>query len=513
MKKRFITQHIVSILTILFLITTSCKKNKDCPEDLDISAKEIISEFHNTYFSREEVSKSGNNFNVYVDFSSSVKIAFADAKTYEFYELFINSLKISTVDFFEVAEDKISEISNMDKSDLYKLVKNAAKYIKTNAPLGQAVENIITENNEAVFITDGELWENGERDDPWAREGFTKWLKAGNTIEFFVTDHIEAGHQKHLFYMFFIPKNKAADKQSTANQFKFYLKNSAQASALVYSHFSFSNNNFKLVKEYKSRTSGGVNENAENDEQNYYCSETDKFEYSELILTWKDIVKFIRASTDDNGKTIPGGEPLLNKLFFETTGLEFYNIEELGIKVYDMNKEFYNYKLIKEAQKNRPTFETDESGKTSLDENNKPIVKCPGQTECFNEWGELIIDSIFNPKTPKTIEELFEIDQNAFANNVKSQGRGEILIKIHKNFDGTQINSEDDNLHRIDVYLKKVSVKTDNNNLEKFIWEGSQVDKNRSIYNSVLGALNEANPEGNVLYSFYIRTSANDYKP
>ena len=513
MKNVLKTSNLIIICVSVFLLI-SCGKGGKCP-DLDMSENELIKDYHTDYFNAEAQNPVVANFAIYLDYSSGMKIAFADEKTEAFYNLFINSLKISSVDFYEVNKDQINKIENLDKSELYKKIKDSEKYSGINAPLDQAVTNIVKQNSESVFITDGELWQNGERDDPWAREEFGDWLKAGNTIEFYVTDHVDAKKEKHLFYMFFIPKEKATDKTGIANVFKFYLENSAEAKTMNYTHFVFSSDNFTLSQDYKTATSGGVNVNAELDPETFINEGNSlAFEFHEYFLPWDDMMKYIFEAYDDNGKEIKGGEPLISKLFLEAGALEFYNIEELGIKVYDLRDDFDKYRNILQAKQNPPTLETNENGKQLLDEENNPILKCPGQYGAYNEiTGKLLIDTNFVASKLKAVDEIFKFDQESFMNSLEQQGKGEIIIKIHPNFNGIQISDEVENLHRIDIYLKKVTPNTSNPNLEKFIWDGKQVDKNRSIYNSVLGALNEANPEGKVIYSYYIKTQPNDFYP
>lgn len=499
--------NIIIFIIGIFIIFNGCKSGH-CPSDLYYEPNEIISDYHQLYIKNHADSVKNENFAVYLDYSSGLKVAFADAKTLQFYELFINSLKISTVDFYEVDKLDVTEIKNLDKTELYKKVKESERFSGINAPLDKAVSQIVEFDKEAVFITDGELWDNGERDDPWAREQFEQWLVAGNAIDFFVTDHSDAGKTKHLFYMFFIPKSKINDKNNISQQFLFYLTNSVEAKELVYIQFSFSTNTYKLVQEYATEVSGGINENAAHDETTYINKgQTLGFEYLDIMMKWKDMMEYIQYSYDDMGNQIKGGDPVLNKLYIETSGLEFYTIEELGIKVYDIRNDFEKFKVIKEGLANPPTFVLDEAGNVLLDEQNKKIVDCPGQYEAYDEFGNLILDTNFVASTSlPEINEVFNFDNETFMNNFSEEGRGEVVIKFHENFDGSQISSETENLFRVDVYLKTVTPNTTNPNLEKFIWEGKQVDKNRSIYNSILGALNAANPQGEVIYTFYIRT-------
>lgn len=504
-------------LIIAALLVFSCSSG-NCPEDMYgyLVDEEVLKEYHAHYFPKAQEQVISDNFAIYLDYSSSMKTAFDDEQTAKFYKQFINALKISKVDFYEVDKNEVTKIDNLDKSELYQKIKDASKFSGINAPLDKAVSQIVNDNKEAVLITDGELWDNGERNDPWAREAFETWLSNGNTIDFYVTDHLDKGKQKHVFYMFFIPKSRVADEHNISQEFKYYLDNHVEAQALNYSHFSFSNNAYKLVQEYPSAQKGGVNENAALNEQTYLNAGNDmRFEYHEYFLNWADMMNYIFFAYNEKGEQVEGGDPLISKLFLESGTLEFYTIEALEIRVYDIKDDFYSFiETIRCRNGAKPEYETDESGEKILDEDNNPILRSTGEPGCYDENGELVVDTAFTPSPGLPVtNELFTFDNEAFQNNYNAEGRGEIIVKIHPNFNGSQINAECGNLHRIDLVMSGVTPNTSNPNLEKFIWEGKQVEKNTSIYDSILGALNAANPKEKVIYTFYIKTLPNDYMP
>lgn len=512
MKKIF---NLILFSGLFMLLITACNSSS-CPEDMYMIEKASVEGYHSQYFAQEPVSPPVESFSIYLDYSGSMKTAFKDPQTAAFYNIFINSLKISQVDFYDVDKNDVTLIENLSKSDLYTKIKDFNRFTGTNAPLDKAIALMAQQNGEAVLITDGELWNERERNDPWAREVFGEWLKAGNTIEFFVTNHIESGKQKHLYYIFFVPKQHVGNNESIAEQLLYYLTNSIDAKDLVYTHFSISNVGYKLVQEYATAKSGGVNTNASLNESTYInAGETEGFEFQEYYLTWKDLVQYIYNAYDANGNQIAGGDPLVSKLFVEVDKFSFFKIEEIGVKVFDVNNDFYSYLDIQRCiNGTKPKFQLDENGEKVLDGENNPIVLEPGEAGCYDELGNLIGDTLFTPNTNLAeVVEVFAFDQESFMNNFREQGRGEIVLKIHENFNGSQINSECGNLHRVDVYLKKISPDSANENLNILSWQGAQVAKNTSLYDSVLGALNDANPEGNVIYSFYIKTSANDYQP
>jgi len=506
--KKMNLKRVLKYSFIFLLAGISCTKT-NCPEDLANFDAKAINSFHKSFFAKDSERKSGN-FSIYLDYSSGMKIAFEKKENTDFYFLFINSLKISEPDFYAVESDAIKKIESSTKSELYKRIKDIKSYNKINAPLDIAIQQIVAKNTESVFITDGELWKNEERDDPWAREEFGKWLKKGNTIEIYATDFVEKGKQKHVFYLFFIPKEIVNSKNNVASEFRFYLDKSLEAKNLNYTKFSFSNSGYKLVQEYSNLNQAGVNENAEFAAETYInAGETSNFEYIELFLPWRDMHEYIgKAYNEKTGKEIKGGEALLSNIFLEINNLEYYKIEEIGIKVYDIRSEFLTFSdCIRCARGEKPSFELDENGNKLLDEENLPVLKSFGEEGCYDETGKLIKDTVFRiNKNLKEIKNLLVLDQQAFENNFDHEGRGEIMIKLFPELNEEVLNTDCGNFHRIDVYLKKVSTQVASPSLEKFIWDGIQLQKNRSIYNSIIGAINDANPEGTVIYTFYLRT-------
>ncbi|MCQ2973873.1 MAG: hypothetical protein MJ211_03600 [Bacteroidales bacterium] len=490
--KLIINKLTIVIVLIFTTITISCNKNNGSFTTLE--PKDLIEKYHKTYFETNCFNPK-SHFSIFLDYSGSIKTAFKDNNTLGFYQLFINSIKLSSVDFFEVNNNKIDKIENISKTELYKKVKETDRFKGDAAPLNDAVKTIVDNNLAAVFITDGELWENGERDDPWAREEFENWLKAGNSIEFFITDYLEFGKQKHIFYICFIPKNS---NNTVVSDFNFYLENSIEAKEYKYAHFCFTANNVKITKEYNV-TNGGVNENAGIDETAFINGEN--FEFVFIMNKWKDLYKYIGQSFDINGNLVPGGAPLLSHLKVDFSGMEFYNIKDIDIVVNNITDDFNKFKTIEEIKANPPIFATDDNGQQLLDENRLPILLTPGHYEGYDMNGKLIADTIFaTSEQNNTIPDLFILDKNIYQQN------GEICIKLNDKFSGMGLSSTDMNLLRIDLVLKDVSVNSSNENLDKFVWQGSKVKENRSMYNSILGAFNSANPQNRIIYTYYLYT-------
>ena len=495
--KQLATPAILSIAVIL----QSCGSNT-CPMKTFLP-NQVVEKYHEACQPSQKTVVYGNPA-IYLDYSSGMKVAFADKNTASFYELFINSLKISQADFYEVDKFDINKIANAEKSELYKKIKDAKKFGGINAPLNKAVAQIVNQKQPAVFITDGELWENGERDDPWAREEFEQWLKDGNTIEFFITDHIDQGKQKHLFYIFFVPKSLAEQKSGISSDFSFYLENSIEAKQLKYSHFSFCADATQISKDYNSQ-SGGVNQNAGLNEDSYILG--NNWEYIELYSPWTSLYKYIATATGNDGQPIQGGAPLTSKLYADFSAMEFYKVKNINIKVENITQELSEFITIEEIKANPPVPATNENGKPIVDDNNQIVLVCPGNPIGYDTQGKLIKDTIFKPQTnANECKGIFTLDNDTFNQKIASTNKGEVCIKINKDLNTQLLSSQENNIFRITVYIGNTEVKSSDVNLRNFIWQGKQVSENRSMYNSILGALNAARPEGKTIYTYYINT-------
>ena len=267
----------------------------------NFSGEEILGNYHGIYFPGNKIQEQ--DFAVYLDCSSGVKNAFKDFNTQNFYQLFINSFQIQAVDFFQVSNSGIEKTVGLKTSDLLKKIKDSGRFKGENSMLGKAVKQIVDGNSAAVFITDGELYAKGGNNTAWAKDDFEKWLKKGNSIEFFITDHVDGGKEKHLFYICFVPKNSSS---TVVSDFKTYLNNSGTAKSMKYSYFySFS------------------------------ASPDKGFGYTALSEKWQ---KLFQKFSGENGI------PLISGIKLDIPQSACYKIGKIVLKTYNISDDFLRYK-------------------------------------------------------------------------------------------------------------------------------------------------------------------------
>lgn len=313
--------------------------------------------------------------------------------------------------------------------------------------------------------------------------------------------------------MIFIPKSFNGEKLPS-DDISYFLQNDIAAKRLVYSSFTFSNDFFTLKQDYPTEQSSGSAEEMALDMGSYKKDLDLGYEYMDFALGWKDIVKYIRNAKDENsGNPIPGGKDFIRKLFLNAKNNELYQLNEIGIKTYDIYEDYSKFEFCKQCQAKPPLFKLDEKGNKVLDlnNNNMPFILEEGLKGCYDEKGDLLSERKYSGPDIKPIEELFQLDNKLFNYTYSRDTVGEIGLKIHPNFNGTQLSSTHENFVKVDILLTKCKPNTSNPKFEKFIWQGKQITQNKALYESIILAIQDANPEGKVIYSYYIKTLPNNY--
>ncbi|MFZ4589841.1 MAG: hypothetical protein ACOYN6_02505 [Ignavibacteria bacterium] len=502
-------------LLVVSLLIEGCSKDCNLNVDWANSSKSIQSYHNNLLNINNDTSKQSENLDLYLDVTMGLYVAFENSNTKNFFDNLINSLKLSHVNLYELANDKITPTKNAKKEVIFEKTKNPENFKESFSPLEEALNQIVLNNKQALFVSDCELWlpNKGESDFPWAREKVAEWLKMGNAIDFYITDHIDAGKEKHIFYMFFIPLKEVISGKNYTQDFEYFLKNNSVARDLKYTNFSFSSICYSFEQKYKSVKSGGVFQELAMDENTYINNPKNFYEYQEWGLDWKGVIEYIKNAKDDkSGKNIPGGSNLLKDLIFTSKNSEVYDVSELDIKVYDIYDDFEKYYSYGECLKNPPKFKLNDKGEKELDPNNNnlPVILEPGNTCCYDQNGDLIQTYLYKRSEPKEINELFIFDKLRFESTYPKDKSGEIALKIHPNFNGSQISSARDNFFKVDIIIKKCTPNVSGTNLDKFKWEGKEMLINKAMYDGIIMALRDANPEGKVVYTFYIKTPKNN---
>ena len=501
-----------------------CEKGA-CYDWRSPAASKLLETYHKGESAVEKNAPVDDSLRVYQDFSDGFQEAWKDANSMEFYRLFVSSLKISSAKFFVVGEKSLDLIAGISEKDLFARVTNVKNYNRNYAALDNALNQIVSEKKRAVFVTDGELFskDGGESELPWAREGFAKWLKDGNKLSFYVTDFVEKGKKKHVFYMIFTPANEIGSNADVTDAMEYALKNmQVPGSELKYASFHFQNNAFGLEKSYSGKVPGSFNGDLEVMDS-YSLNAKGNWEYAELGLSWAGIHKYFveNAFDEKTGKPIKGGRPIIGSregggqlatLALNATTLEFYSVKSVKLNVSNIYDDFYAYALDAKCTMNPRIMKKRDNGEIEINpETEEPIVIQEGEPCCYDSVGMLLPQYKYSAKPPKKLTDVLVLNEDHFNETMAHNAKGEIEIQLAPNFDGQSLSAEHDNLLKLELVVDDVQPVTTNPNLQNFIWEGQKLPTNKAMYESVIMALRDAIPQGKVLYTWYIKTFANDF--
>jgi hypothetical protein len=445
-----------TVLLLLSLICIFCL-NSCTPEDsiFDITR---IKDFHKFYNSIEK-HQLHTDVDLFVDYSTC--LSRSETSKSNFFSAIHPKIIACNPSFWSIKGESIVK----EDGDVYTLLNNIKEVNYAN--LRGAVEMIVRGKNQAILITDGEYFQkNGNAsnfNNPYLSESFKKWLMAGHDIYIYAERYRERNvFEKFRYYFLF------TDREIEDNIYQKLSRDVPLNGDLKLTKLS--STDFRVFTKYDGVSKPKVN-NVLSLNPESYISAPD-FEFQEYQLDWKDIVEYIQYAYDPiTGELMPGGDFVLRGIFVDSKSLDYFTIQDIGVKVYNAYDAFR-------------TFE----------------------------------DTSYVPRTRelKEIEELFSIDEKAFRKN------GEVILKIHKNFDGTGLNNKHmdirkENLLKVDIIIKKAK----DNFVEKIndfsVFKFTSVDNqlNESIYQSIKNTIEDAsiNPQKvnkGILYTIYIKTATSN---
>jgi len=185
------------------------------------------------------------------------------------------------------------------------------------------------------------------------------------------------------------------------------------------------------------------------------------FECHTMDAAWDDVYDYVLNATDDNGNPIKGGDFFLKGIKVNVSEEDAYMPSDIEVKCYEISDPF--------------------------------VVFDPKKTNI----------SLGSP-----LKNMFVIDQNAWK-------KGEIVVKLHPEFDGTSLTGTQGNLLRIDLCVKrsKENFSSNANIGDKFKFD-SPWGYNTSVYESLKQTLNDPSisPENSgdpIIYTVYISSYTN----
>lgn len=384
---------------------------------------------------------------LYIDYSTCV----AEAKNSTYFKSTHPSIVDCSPIFYSIKGSKITKETD-DRQEVYNLLSNIREV--NHADIKSAVKMIVNNNHQAVLITDGEYYLQGNvRDNlnnPYLAEEFRIWLNKGLDIYFYCEPYLESNkHYKYRYYILFTDD----DIYDNIND-RFSRSASAEENNVTSFHLCdgqvrvIKDNDYPIINEAVSPSTRTGIENGI-DIQEYY-------------LSWEDMKEYMSEGNIDYTYILRG-------LYIDNSDVNSYKIEEITPIAYQIYPAYKEY-----------------------------------------------CDSIaINGKLPKArklkkIEDIFEIDKDIF------EETGEIVLKLDDDFDGEGLSDEHPNLLKIDFVVTEAKNNfTRNDDLNyAFKWKSISAAQghaeNTSLYESISQVLQ--NPKFNpqkreiVLYTIYLST-------
>ncbi len=396
----------------------------------------------------EKVSLS-DTVDLYIDYSTCV----AEAKKSNFFKSTHPSIVDCSPVFYSIKGSKIKKETDK-RQEVYSLLSNIREV--NHADIKGAVNQIVNGDHQAVLITDGEYYMQGNvRDNlnnPYLAEEFRTWLNKGHDIYFYCERYLESNrYNKYRYYILFTDD----DIYDNIND-RFSRSSSAEDHGVTTFHLGDGQLRVNKDKDYpiinasvspseNTRIEGGA------DIQEYYS-------------TWDDMAKYL--SGDDIDYTY-----IMRGLHIDNSDANSFKIKEITPVVHQM------YPAYEEYCNSKAAGETDQP----------------------------------KAKRFKKVEDVFEIDEDLF------EETGEIALKLKEDFDGAgELSYDYPNLLKVDFVVTEAENNFSHNEDINYAFRWNSISaaqghaENTSLYESISQVLQSPkfNPEKRevVLYTVYLST-------
>ena len=396
----------------------------------------------------EVKSSLSDSVDLFIDYSTCV----AEAKNSNYFKSTHPSIVDCSPSFYSIKGSIIKKETD-DRQEVYNLLSNIREI--NHADIKSAVKMIVNNNHQAVLITDGEYYMQGNvRDNlnnPYLAEEFRIWLNKGYDIYFYCEPYLESNrYNKYRYYILFTDDNIYDNIND-----RFSRSASAEDNGVTLFHLCDGqlrvtmDENYPVINEALSPSENTKIENGI-DIQEYY-------------LSWKDMTKYLTEG-DINYTYI------LRGLYIDNSEANSYKIEDITPVVYQLYPAYEEY------------------------------------CNCM-----AIGDSLPKPKKFKKVENVFEIDEDIF------EETGEIVLKLEDNFDGAgDLSFDHPNLLKIDFVVTDAENNFTNNEDLNYAFKWKSISaaqghaENTSLYESISQVLQSPkfNPKKRevILYTVYLST-------
>lgn len=440
---------------------------------------------------------------MYVDFSAGMYTAFGTPVIKDLMSGCFNTVLAQQFEVYRLAEGQVMPITVSGSTELGQIVGDPKQYLDVRAPIQMAVEKIVASKNDALLITDFEEWQQNAEvtSTAYLKIAFSKWLKDGNSISFFIADYHEGTVAKHIYFAVFTYGRACGN--SLIDKLRPRL-------AMLPARFDLATDAYLISTGYADAKIGGIfqdlsgkDENSRNvlDLQPGYINGTIQrkpFEYYPLGVSWATVAEVRKDYQQQNQFA-----DLFRNLYIDLSNRDSYSYGELDVKAYDVTADFERYAKSLEVKKHMPEIVKGKNGEDEISEKEEDAIAL----SCYNSNGSVKNEFIYEPVNTPVLNDLFMLNKALFDNTSKTnRSKTEIGIAFSPEFKADKIPNPA-GLMKIVVSVRDAAVNTANPVLEKFKWINRNGIPNIGLYESVVSTLNELKPADKTIYTYYIKTT------
>jgi len=440
---------------------------------------------------------------MYVDFSAGMYTAFGTPVVRELMAQCFNTVLERQFTVFKLVQGAVTPLAVANPTELGQIVNDPKQYLDRRAPIQAAVEKIVGEKNDALLITDFEEWQNNMEvtSTAYLKIPFSKWLREGNSISFFIADYQEGKVAKHIYFTVFTYGRPADNSLITKLRPKM---------SVLPAKFDLATDAYRLTTAYAGVKTGGIfhdaagkTEKEQNvlDLQTGYINGLSKnraFEYYPLGVNWATIEQTRKDYAEQNQF-----HDLFRRLFIDLSNNDSYIYENLEVKTDDATGDFERYAKSLEVKKHKPALIRGNDGESKISEQEKDGIALA----CYNPDGTVKPEYLYEAQELPPLNDVFILNQALFTNTYQSdKTKTEIGVAFAPAFNAAKI-PDARGLTRVVVSVVKAAVNSSNPVLEKLKWTTAGGMTNSALYESVKSTLDELKPDGKTIYTYYIKTT------
>ncbi len=506
-----------SAAVIAITMFSSCNNNKkDTAFDNPLSVyQDNISNYHEAAIGEQSKVRNGNQA-VYVDFSDGLVQAYSSETNKKVVDYISQKMVGSAIDWFGLGKNHngVGKLIYANDRDIYNKVISEASYVDIMAPIEESLKKIAGSSNDALLITDFEEYtpDGKEQKYAYAKDYFTKWVEAGNSITIYYSKYIETNNksnlsgEKNLYFVLF--NYGEVNENSLLSKFNKAIEGRSDLVGL--NRFDINPNPYSVSNYYggKEKTGLTLNTDVENKSaleigdkegallfyQNGFLNNGRPFEAFEFGQSLNDLYDFY----------FKGKGRFSKNLFLDASNSASFILKNVKVQVTDVTIDYTNYIQSSEAKKNVPVLENDE-GKNKIW--SKSDAANPIITECYEKNSNKLKNQYIYKYTPGDLmSEIFDFDVSIFSDHLtKTPKKVELITTFHKNFEG-KFNTKNQLILRID-YVVETTDENYSGQLDAFKWKSiisASNGVNNSFYESIRNTLQSVKPKG-ILYSYYLK--------